>query len=851
MPVQNDEFARVWKFVDQFSASDKVRRADLDTALDDIAGGINAVLSADTEGAAQAAAEAYLDEITGARDAAASSESNAAASAATATTKAAEAAKSESKIQRHLTDAETAAQTSVSEAAKAAAARNLADAAADASVLSAQGVYGAIVSGLAAVAEGERFVVADADGWTLYLKDNANAVAQSGAFPSLTTLRAEIIAETERTQVAQMRPGELLEGFTSDIEGDRTGAPIVATQVVDPGPDGRCIDVGFGRIVALRDRSWLGDSSFATVKARFKVQENSCDPEGEPVYVRIAWLDGDYVSIGEEVLHDAVVFESEGWITINREVDGIDITPPGGAVYMVPYIQIGGTDGLWRISEISVKQVPDRAVTADHAVTAETLSFVVERVIYVSQGGNDNKNGENLTKAVRNLEAARLLALATSDPVSIHVYPGRYPSDGHMDWPDNVTEIVGVSGQRSAVVVPTPGNEVKNVFRGGSGFNLRNISGEGWQVDDFDNPTEGFLVAFRPDALIFRAIYIDHCVMYRAQVPAFIPPPLDPINGNPSVPKGPGIAIADGSVPAPDSPFPQMMIEASTTSAPNGIGYVVKGNAFINALNTISLWPHKHFMALGGGEMLLNNCACQFGDYTLWSEGSRQGLSVPNTAGPLTVQAAAAATVDSNRVAIVDAMWAAVVNDGYTMDEATSRRDADALVTSLQYDLQTGTQETLNFFLRGLYPSGVFVATGAEAAFIAGWEGMRTAITGLSIGAGAISMVNGLFDVLADALNDPVFQPVPSKISATAHQFNFPFAGVNRRAFGRNKRNVPDTVVELDLGQVTFSGLDDSGRQYFTGGALVNPSTGKFEGPPVARTVIPLARRVSIITGGQ
>ena len=845
MPVQNDEFARVWKFVDQFSASDKVRRADLDTALDDIAGGINAVLSADTEGAAQAAAEAYLDEITGARDAAASSESNAAASAATATTKAAEAAKSESKIQRHLTDAETAAQTSVSEAAKAAAARNLADAAADASVLSAQGVYGAIVSGLAAVAEGERFVVADADGWTLYLKDNANAVAQSGAFPSLTTLRAEIIAETERTQVAQMRPGELLEGFTSDIEGDRTGAPIVATQVVDPGPDGRCIDVGFGRIVALRDRSWLGDSSSATVKARFKVQENSCDPEGEPVYVRIAWLDGDYVSIGEEVLHDAVVFESEGWITINREVDGIDITPPGGAVYMVPYIQIGGTDGLWRISEISVKQVPGRAVTA------ETLSFVVERVIYVSQGGNDNNNGENLTKAVRNLEAARLLALATSDPVSIHVYPGRYPSDGHMDWPDNVTEIVGVSGQRSAVVVPTPGNEVKNVFRGGSGFNLRNISGEGWQVDDFDNPTEGFLVAFRPDALIFRAIYIDHCVMYRAQVPAFIPPPLDPINGNPSVPKGPGIAIADGSVPAPDSPFPQMMIEASTTSAPNGIGYVVKGNAFINALNTISLWPHKHFMALGGGEMLLNNCACQFGDYTLWSEGSRQELSVPNTAGPLTVQAAAAATVDSNRVAIVDAMWAAVVNDGYTVDEATSRRDADALVTSLQYDLQTGTQETLNFFLRGLYPSGVFVATGAEAAFIAGWEGMRTAITGLSIGAGAISMVNGLFDVLADALNDPVFQPVPSRISATAHQFNFPFAGVNRRAFGRNKRNVPDTVVELNLGQVTFSGLDDSGRQYFTGGALVNPSTGKFEGPPVARTVIPLARRVSIITGGQ
>lgn len=41
MPFSVDTFARIWAFVDQFDTEDAVSRSDLDTALDDLADGIN------------------------------------------------------------------------------------------------------------------------------------------------------------------------------------------------------------------------------------------------------------------------------------------------------------------------------------------------------------------------------------------------------------------------------------------------------------------------------------------------------------------------------------------------------------------------------------------------------------------------------------------------------------------------------------------------------------------------------------------------------------------------------------------------------------------------------------------
>lgn len=804
--------------------------------------------------------------------------------------------------------AKVSAQASALSAAAAEAAKAGAEAARDGAIIGASGVYGSTAAGLAGTTDTEWFVVAADDGWRLY----QNAAGELGAdvygpYPSLETLDARLVQNTRDETVEYGRPGELLSRYTVAVDGapgagaDPDGA-VVNGQV----PYGKVLDVGPARIVATRERYWLDPDVDLVVRGVFRMQSNSCDPEGEKITLGVEYLNSAYVSVGQQLLFDQVVQESDGWQNIERIIrrgppdllarSGINVpfdpnaldptwsaedailecsggggeepaypdpffTAPVDASYAVPFIQTYGTDGVTRIAVLEIQKNANN-ITADRITYPLGFQFPqevlpgerIKRTIFVAQHGDDAANGRSLREAVRNVERAVELALE-DDCVkySIQVWPGEYETAGNIDVPDNVSEITGMSGQRSARFIPASGAEGNNVFRLGDGGMLRNISGEGWQVDDFDDPTSGFLAVFRPGALIRRAVYIDHCVMYRGQVPEYIPSPLDPENGNPNVPRGPGICMADASVCDPNSPFPQMMIEASTTSAPNGVGYVVKGDAFINCINSISIWPHKHFLALDGGEMLLNNCACQFGDYTLWSEGSKPRLEIALSGGGFTVDAAARTTLNNNRTAIVNAMWAQVVADGFgSVDEDFSRRDADNLITSLGYDLLIGTQETTDFFLRGLFPAGVFVAApGLIPAFVSGFQGMRAHINGLAMGAAAKAMVLGLMDLVISTVQSPLFGVQPSLISAAAHQFNMPFGGVNRRAFRRFKRAVPDTIVERDLGTVIYSGLDDLGKQYFTGGALVNPITGQFEGPPVDRTIYPRAVRAAIIAGGM
>jgi hypothetical protein len=793
--------------------------------------------------------------------------------------------------------------------------KQVAEAARDAATLGATGVYGTLASGVANTSDGERFLFAGSDGWSLYENSGGSESKVSGDFPSLSRLNALFLENIRGETVSQSRPGELLQRFSDAREGSRTSGSDPDAQIETAmSPYGQAIDVGPSKIVAMRDRIWLDQGKQIAIRGVFKIQNNTCDPEGETVTLGVEWLDADYTSIGSEILFDEVVWESDGWQDIERVVtprdeellyrsginskfdpnwddprwfsdDGILecppeedpnatepapdpgpypepwVTPPEGASYLVAYIQTNGNDGTTRIALL------DAAPTATQ-VSAERITYPLgfvfpdevipgnrlQRTIFVAQHGDNSENGRSLKEAVRDVE--RACELADQDDCvkySIQVWPGEYETSGHIDVPDNVSEVAGMSGQRSARFYPSQGNSTKNVFRLGNGGMIRNLSGEGWQVDDHDDPTEGFLAVFRPDAFIARTCYVDHCVMYRAQEPAAIPLPLDPEFGNPMVPKGPGIAMADGKVANPNSPFPQIMVEASTTSTPNGIGYCAKNNAFVNTINVVSIWPHKHFLALDGGQLLLNGCATQFGDYSLWSQGSMPVIEPDPSPGPLEADSAAAATVDANRQPIIDAMWAETVNQGYAnVNEEFSRRDANNLVTAIQYDLTQGVQESTEIFLRGLFPAGVFVAPSSKIpAFVAGFQGMRGAINGLGISATSKDMAKGLIDLVTNTVQNPNYTFKPSLISATSHNWDKPYGGVNRRAFVRPVRQVPDTIVELDLGQVVFSGLDDNGKQYFTGGALVNPITGMFEGPPVDRTIMPRATRAGLIASQQ
>ena len=155
------------------------------------------------------------------------------------------------------------------------------------------------------------------------------------------------------------------------------------------------------------------------------------------------------------------------------------VIPP---IPITPTTQDAPTPGLYQ---------PDPTTLIPHDWVAHAP---VDRMIFISQGGNDTQSGLALTDPVRSIEKALEIAAEAPDQLfSIQCLPGRYETDGHLDVPDTITEIAGLQGQRSVVFAPTPGNAVRNVFRLGSGGMLRNISGVGWQVDAFDTPSEGFL----------------------------------------------------------------------------------------------------------------------------------------------------------------------------------------------------------------------------------------------------------------------------------------------------------------------------------------------------------------------
>lgn len=467
-------------------------------------------------------------------------------------------------------------------------------------------------------------------------------------------------------------------------------------------------------------------------------------------------------------------------------------------------------------------------------------------LIFVRPDGNDINSGRNPAYAKRTVQSA--VGVAASG-TAILVYPGGYTSAGHIDVPDNVS-IIGVGGARKTVMRPTAGNEEKNVFRLGSGGYVEGFSFEGWRVDDLDNPSEGFAIAFRPGAVILRVPYAHNIVVYRAQPPALISAPMDRLNGNPSVGRGGGVILADGAVISQYSPFPNIMTWGATPSVPNGIGYCAKNGALINPVNAISLWCHKAFMCLSGGQMILSGCSSQFGDYSLWSEGFTLYAQPIKSEAPLVLNAADATLISTNKTSLIDDMWAELVAGGYTTgwtaaDEAFTRTDAGILLDALVHVFNSGIETPMLQFQSGMfdYKGDLVFSPDKLSAFVFSFQYLQNAIIGLGISAPGQASLTGLIAALVSTVENPSLRRKRSLITAINHQWTLPLAGVTRASLpptfggaGRASR-IERSVKTVGGGRVRYSGQDDDGNAVFVGGLKIDARTGQLGGRPFATAV--------------
>jgi len=352
------------------------------------------------------------------------------------------------------------------------------------------------------------------------------------------------------------------------------------------------------------------------------------------------------------------------------------------------------------------------------------LEYSVENTLYISANGSDSNTGTSWAKAFRTIEKALQAAterwntynkatLIEWAPESI-VY-----TKGHLDMPDNC---VIKAVHRTVFVRPFDDSYAeRNVFRMGSGCFLEGVMFEGWRLDSLENPTEGFAVSFRPGAVITRVPYAHKIACRALPTWGIIAPPLDAANANPLVPRAGGVALADGNIISQYSIFPNIMTWGATPVLPNGIGYCAKNGALINAVNAVSIWAHKHFLAQSGGQIILSACSTQFGDYSMVADGGRDILNptktyaatnVNNTIPRFTTKADKDCISDlvnpAKQTTLVDEMWTELSGIGYTDSwsntlQLKTKSDAKLLLQCLYWTLSSGNEQPMLDFAKGMF----------------------------------------------------------------------------------------------------------------------------------------------------
>jgi hypothetical protein len=480
-------------------------------------------------------------------------------------------------------------------------------------------------------------------------------------------------------------------------------------------------------------------------------------------------------------------------------------------------------------------------------------SFFHTKKVYVDAEAAPGGNGGYL-QPFNTLEDAFAYAAANAPDVAISVLPGFHYTNGNLALPDDCG-IISTSGQYMTNIVMNPSYEENNAILVGSGGYVQGFTFRNQRVDDFDDPTVGFAIAFRPNATILRSPYIRDISQISNYNRVTVAAPLDPINANPLVGKGGGVLLADRAVLNQNSIFTYMLAFGATPRSPNGIGYCAKNGAGINGISSISIFQRCAFYALNGGQITLNNSGTQFGDISMRSTGNTPVVKPYSTTVSLGIHTDLSSWINTNKLAIIDDMWAYISGLYPGINEEFTRRDAGNFLTSLSYDFAAGQQTISRNFVAGFfdYKGDRVFDISLLTAFTSSFTRMKTYISNnYSLTTPQSVMLDGLIDdVVIATLDNPEQLLFGSLIESLGHQFNLAGAGVNKNALPLNFRKVGQprsakgSILEELGGRVRWSGSDELNNNYFAKGLRVNGLSGRLEGKPFTSAVRKIARRAA------
>jgi len=397
--------------------------------------------------------------------------------------------------------------------------------------------------------------------------------------------------------------------------------------------------------------------------------------------------------------------------------------------------------------------------TGDEWVFA--FEFTVEgdraflNIFYVTKGGSDDDyDGFTPDKSFLTIGRALEAAGELTTPSLVKVYPGSYVEDGNLEIPAN-SAVVSDGGQYVTNVVASQvcRDEFRNMFLVNSGSYIQGFSFRNQKIDNFNDPSGGFAVAFAPGATILRSPYVRDCSQVSNYEGDAITNPLEQVpdgfafdddnytvDPNPLVGPGGGMILADRAILGQNSIFPSMMAFGATPRSPNGIGYCAKNGAYLNGISAISIFTQCGFYALNGGQLSLNNSGTQFGDISMRSRGFTWVVS-PLSSEETFKSSSAADLIVADQSNIVDGMWNDLVTNYGSLvnteeNETAFRRAGNNLCRALRFDLRDGGDEVTKSYAltRFDYQAEYIFDQDLLEAYISAWEYIRDEIVTLLVG---------------------------------------------------------------------------------------------------------------------
>ena len=525
----------------------------------------------------------------------------------------------------------------------------------------------------------------------------------------------------------------------------------------------------------------------------------------------------------------------------------------------------------------------------------------VETVFYVTEEGSDTNDGKTLDSAFRTIKRAAQAATdlkasrpfydgspsitATTNPtrISIHIKTGYYVEEAPITLPTN-TSLLG-DDLRTVVIRPTEATKGQNLFLMNNGTYAWGLRLEGCEIDDLEDPRNGFFFAFAPNAFIVTSPYIQNCTALHTPSDKFYTP-MDPEGTPPNalIGNGPGGMIIDDSVLNGYSPLKSMIVDAYTQVAFNGIGLCVRGRGYAQMVSFFTNFSRVGTYAIDGGHASLLNSNTTFGDYGLRSKGFRILIN-PDVSGVSTVtDVTGSLLIKNNKNNIRNYMMSKLqisgsynvqYNDTGSSIYQSTITDSGLLIDSLSDDLLSPTAGRTTQFTTGLF-KGQDISSGSiytlppttgftkgavtvfplisntsgslAGDFIKSFEYIKEYIvddpdnifTGLT--ASTITKIGQLVDVVIDTIqsvvidNEPTYlQEFGSLITSTSHDFSYAGSGVNFLGLPINQGGIGQTdfdirVVQEDGGRVYYTAGDEFGDFYSGNDFIIRQDTGTIEG---------------------